>query len=285
MLRVQLLNHRPVGSPPRRCPKPAMLFGTIRMTSSRTIIFLGAPSAKEAIKSWPKYMSFYEDHDDQDFSVLQPFKIDLLQKTNGVVWRRLNDPVESLSQELAETTMESHFPEDAQLERSFQIFTQHDNQLNDEDTESWTPSETEIPQVPFLTTYDFDVNEITELEELPLRNKIAGQGLRSYSLIVVITTLSALQVVTTRYGKSVSLVKLQVADQTKSNFEITCWDKIALRAQSMRINDIVYFQGKLRELFISLNFRCWNCRVQRSCVSNYSSTKPCDDTISMSENN
>ena len=106
-------------------------------------------------------------------------------------------------------------------------------------------SELSVSQIstPFLTGYDFDVNEITELEDLPEANIVTKTLQRKYSIIVAITEISPCQQVTTKYGNSISLVKLIVADQTKANLEIACWENMALLAQNIRTDDIVYFRG------------------------------------------
>lgn len=212
------------------------------MGSRQVIVFLGAPSAKDALKTWETHAS----SQDEDASYLRPFEIDPLQKTTGAAWRRLTDPVESLSQELAETTVElSQLPEDLCLERSLQIFTDEYDDDGDDDEMDFDYSELSVSQVStlFLTGYDFDINEITELEDLPEANTVAKALQRKYSIIVAITAISTCQQVATKYGTSISLVKLVVADQTKANLEIACWANMALLAQNMQTNDIVYFRG------------------------------------------
>ena len=212
------------------------------MESRRRIVFLGAPSAKDALKTWKQHAR----PQNEDLSYLRPFEIDPLQRTTGAAWRRLTDPVDSLSQELAETTVESSLlPEDLYLERSLRIFTDEYDDDGDDDEMDFDYSELSISQVatPFLTGYDFDINEITELEDIPEPNIVAKTLQRKYSIIVAVTEISAHHQVTTKYGNSISLVKLIVADQTKANLEIACWANMALLAQNIRTNDIVYFRG------------------------------------------
>jgi hypothetical protein len=209
------------------------------------IMFLGAPTLNDVLKTWkshspPQY---------EETPSLRPFKIDPSQKTTGVAWRRLVDPVESLSQELAETTMQSRVPEDLFLERSLQIFTDEcDDDDNDGEMDLCNPadySELSVSQIytPFLTGYDFDVNEITELEDLPEAKTVNSTPQRKYSIIVAILEISPCQQITTKYGKSVSLVKLILADQTNPHLEIACWEHMAVLARNLRTNDIVYFRG------------------------------------------
>ena len=206
------------------------------------IVFLGAPSARDVLKTWKGHTLPPIENE----SSLRPFQIDPLQSTTGAAWRRLTDPVDSLSQELAETTVESsQLQEDLFLERSLQIFTDDYDDDDDDDGMDFEYSELSVSQVstPFLTGYDFDINEITELEDLPEANIVGKTLQRKYSIIVAITEISPCQQVITKYGNSISLVKLIVADQTKANLEIACWDNMALLAQNMRTNDIVYFRG------------------------------------------
>jgi hypothetical protein len=207
---------------------------------SRMIVFLGAPTAKDIISTWDEPPLPQDD----DTSNLPPFKVDPQQITTGVTWRRLADPVESLSQELAGTSMESHLLEDPLLERSLRIYT---NDINDDEddmeVDASENSESTSIYTPFLTGYDFDVNEITELEDLPPANVVARNLHRNYSIIVAITAILPCQHVTTKFGKSIALVKLTVADQTRANLEIACWDAMAGLTQSMRKDDIIFFRG------------------------------------------
>jgi len=206
------------------------------------IVFLGAPSARDVLKTW-KGHKFPQD---EDISSLRPFEIDPLQRTPGAAWRRLTDPQDSLFQELAKSTVESSRLPDLFLERSLEIFTnEYYNDDNDDDIMDFEYSDLSISQVstPFLTTYDFDVNEITELEDLPEPDIVAKTLQRRYSIIVAITDMSPYQYVTTKYGNAISFVKLIVADQSKANLEIACWENMARAAQNMRINDIIYFRG------------------------------------------
>jgi hypothetical protein len=211
------------------------------MSSRRMIVFLGPPSVKDVLKTWKGHYQHVDD------TCLEQFEIDPLQRTTGVAWRRLFDPVDSLSQELAETTMDLQVPENLSLERSLEIFTNEYDE-DDDSVDSFNPadySELSVSQVstPFLTGYDFDINEITELEDLPDANTVANGLQRKYSIIVAIVEISQCQLVTTKYGNSISLVKLIVADQTRAHLEIACWEHMALLAQRMRTNDVIYFRG------------------------------------------
>jgi len=201
------------------------------------IVFLGAPTAKDITSTWDEPPLPQDD----DTSNLPPFKVDPQQITTGVTWRRLADPVESLSQELAGTSMESHLLEDPLLERSLRIYTNDINDDEDMDVDASENSESSIYS-PFLTGYDFDINEIIELEDLPLANVVARNLHRNYSIIVAITAILPCQHVTTKFGKSIALVKLIVADQTRANLEIACWDAMAGLTQSMRKDDIIFFR-------------------------------------------
>jgi hypothetical protein len=191
-----------------------------------------------------------------DASELPEFTINPSQRTTDIVWRHLVNPaddVESLSQELAETTVDTSRDEDLYLERSLQIFTnRYDNDLgvdeNEEDEmDLCHPSEySELTiSTPILAGYDFDINEISELEDLPDANFVLStlHKQHSYSIIVAVVEISPCQLVTTKFGKSISLIKLVVADQTCANFEIACWDQMASFAQTMRVNDIIHLRG------------------------------------------
>jgi len=213
----------------------------------RMIVFMGAPTTADLMKTWtndppPPPPSV--------LPILRPFEIDPHQRTDGVTWRRLTDPVDSLSQELAETTVDPRTAEettsaaettadDNLLERSFRVF--------DHDEDDMDPAE--ISQIvsqastPFLAGYDFDMNEITELEDLPEAKNVNATNHKSYSFVVAVTEISSLEKVTTKYGKSISLVKLLVADQTRSQLEIACWEHMASVAQTLRVHDIVHFRG------------------------------------------
>jgi hypothetical protein len=225
------------------------------MASRRTIVFLGAPTAKEAMRTWKADNISPAEEQTENVSSLRPFEIDPSHRTKGVTWRRLTDPIESLSQELAETTMEPQYPEDLFLERSLEIFTTED--LDDEEEmDIYNPieySDISLSQIPFLTGYDFDINEVTELEDLPPPHKVTEYTQKKFSIIVVITEISACQRVTTKYGKTIPLVKLIVADQTQSNLEIACWENMAMLTQSMRIDDIIYFRGILCMYVVNLD--------------------------------
>lgn len=216
------------------------------MESRRMIVFLGAPTAKDILKTWDKPALSQND----DTSDLPPFMLDPQNKTSGVAWRRLADPVDSLSQELAETSMEPHLIEDPLIERSLRIYNTDTKDGEDDMDISETAENSELSissvYTPFLTGYDFDVNEITELEDLPSANVVAHNLNRNYSIIVALTDMTPCQHVTTKFGKSISLVKLMVADQTRTNLEIACWDAMASLTQSMRKDDIVYFRGTLQ---------------------------------------
>jgi len=145
--------------------------------------------------------------------------------------------------------MQSPVLEDAFLERSLQIFTDEcDDDENDGEMDLCNPadySELSVSQIytPFLTGYDFDINEITELEDFPEAKIVNNTPQRKYSIIVAILEISPCHQITTKYGKSVSLVKLILADQTNPHLEIACWENMAVLAQNLRINDIVYFRG------------------------------------------
>jgi hypothetical protein len=198
---------------------------------------MGAPLTADLLKTW----TGESPPPTQDIPSLRPFQLDPQQKTDGVAWRRLADPVDSLSQELADTTMDPNSQQDFFLERSLQIFNNEQDQ-DEMDINYSFGSDISLSQIstPFPTSYDFDMNEITELEDLP---NIRIHPQRNYSIIVCITDLLPTQIITTKYGNTIPLVKLIVADQTKSQFEIACWENMAILAQSMRTHDIVYFRG------------------------------------------
>jgi len=147
--------------------------------------------------------------------------------------------------------MESHFVEDPLLERSLRIYT-NDAHVDEDDMDTSLTaanSETSISSIynsQFLTGYDFDVNEITELEDLPSANAVARNLQRNYSIIVAITEICACKEINTKFGKTIPLVKLIVADQTRSNLEIACWDVMANLTQSMRKDDIILFRGTVQ---------------------------------------
>ena len=212
------------------------------MSSRRTIVFLGAPTKEEVMKTW-KGKSVPQTN---DLASLPPFQISPEHKTaeGEVAWRRLADPIDSLSQELAETTVDIRTPDDF-LERSLRIYDEDETDQTNDLTHISDYSELSISQIstPFLTGYDFDVNEITELEDLPSAETVHRHRADNYSLIVAVTEISACQTVSTKYGRSVSLVKLVVADQTRLNFEIACWNAMAMLTQSLRAQDIIYFRG------------------------------------------
>jgi hypothetical protein len=211
------------------------------MNGRRTIVFLGAPTANEAMETWtgepvPPI---------EDIASLSPFKIDPQQSTKGVAWRHLADPadpVDSLSQEFAD--LQTRTLDDIFLEQSLRVYDADVDDYEDEmDPDPADYSEISLSQVPtpFLTGYDFDVNETTELEDLPA---VTAHNFRqNYSVVVVIQEISPVQMITTKYGKTIPLVKLIVADQTISTFEVACWENLATLTQSMRRNDIIHFRG------------------------------------------
>lgn len=212
------------------------------MTSKQIIVFSGPPSVKDILSTW-------EDQNvpqDDDDSTLPMFEIDPQQRTLGVAWRRLIDPDDPSTQELAETAVELQSPEDLLLERSLRMFTESDDEEDEMDIgDSEEYSEISVSQVstPFFAGYDFDINEITELEDIPPAEIVTKNPLRKYSIIVAITEISPCQLVTTKYGRLIRLVKLVVADQTRSELGIACWEHMATFAQSLRADDIVYFRG------------------------------------------
>jgi len=214
------------------------------MAARRIIVYLGAPSVDDVLKD--------EVVTDTDTADLPEFKIDPRQRTTEVCWRHLasisGDPVESLSQELAETSVDST-GQGLYLERSLQIFTskyddgegeEQDDEMDQCDPSEWSEVSISTPQ---LAGYDFDVNEITELEDLPKADAIFATSHRQYSIIVAIVEISPCQLVITKFGESINLVKLVVADQTWPNFEIACWDRMASFAQTLRVDDIIQFRG------------------------------------------
>lgn len=221
------------------------------MSSRKTIVFLGAPTSAEAMKSWHPPPSPPPTHATTTTPVLPSFQVDPEQHTQGPTWRRLTDPIDSLSQDLSQTSILPRSSSDPFLERSLQIYD-HDNDHSDFD-EMDTVQETnhemseyasfQISQVssPFLTGYDFDVNEITELDELPMPGKISPRT--SVSLVVAVREVGRRETVMTKFGRSIELVKLIVGDQTRERFEVVCWDSIATLTQSLRVNDIVHFRG------------------------------------------
>ena len=215
------------------------------MSTRKTIVFLGAPTKEDVLKTWKGEKLAQTD----DFSSLPLFQAYPQESSQGVAWRRLADPVDSLSQEFAETTVDTRVPDDF-LERSLQIFDGEDEE-NEDKMDVYQPCE--YPSLsnssissPFLTGYDFDVNEITELEDLPSATVVHRHGADNYSIIVAVMEISACQNITTKFGKSINLVKLTVADQTRSNFEIACWDTMAILCQSLRLQDIIHFRGSSR---------------------------------------
>ena len=217
------------------------------MAARRIIAYLGAPSVDDVLKTWKDEVVM-----DTDTADLPEFKIDPRQRTTEVVWRHLasirGDSVESLSQELAETSVDST-GQGLYLERSLQIFTnryddgegeEQDDEMDQCDPSEWSEVSISTPQ---LAGYDFDVNEITELEDLPKADAIFATFHRQYSIIVAIVEISPCQLVITKFGESINLVKLVVADQTWPNFEIACWDRMASFAQTLRVDDIIQFRG------------------------------------------
>jgi hypothetical protein len=200
----------------------------------RMIVFLGAPTLEHVLKTWNGEPVPQTD----DYNTLPPFQVDQF-KTNGVAWRRLKDPIDGLSQDIADVAVSPPAYADDFLERSLLIFNDEpDDAMMDVDY-----SAVDISQFcsPFLTGYDFDINEITELEDIAQTHLIRPS--RNYSLAVVIKEISPCQTVETKYGKSVPFAKLVVADQTASDFELACWESMAILSQSMRQHDIVYFRG------------------------------------------
>jgi hypothetical protein len=223
------------------------------MNGRRTVVFLGAPTAKEAMDTWKGDPIPQTD----DISSLPPFQIDP-QQSNEIAWRHLTDPVDSLSQEFAD--LQTRTLDDIFLERSLRVYDADVGENESEmDLDPVVYSEVSISQIasPFLTGYDFDVNEITELEDLPT---VSAHNFRqNYSIVVAVQDISPVQIITTKYGKSIPLVKLIVADQTVSNFEIACWEAMATVTQSMRINDIIHFRGNsFRDI---VDFRSWTFGV------------------------
>jgi hypothetical protein len=217
------------------------------MARRRLIIYLGAPSVDDVLKNW----SGEDVESPIDSSELPEFTINPSQRTTDIVWRHLVNPaddVESLSQELAETTVDASRG-DLYLERSLQIFTnRYDNDVDeneDDEMDLCHPSEySELTiSTPILAGYDFDINEISELEDLPDATSVLSILHKKYSIIVAVVEISPCQLVTTKFGKSISLIKLVVADQTCANFEIACWDQMASFAQTMRVNDIIHLRG------------------------------------------
>jgi hypothetical protein len=205
----------------------------------------------DVLKNWS------DEHlnDPNDGSELPEFTTNPSQRTTDIVWRHLVNPaddVESLSQELAETTVDASRDGDLYLERSLQIFTnRYDDDLGvdaneDDEMDLCHPSEySELTiSTPTLAGYDFDINEISELEDLPDANSVLPTLHKKYSIIVAIVEISPCQLVTTKFGKSISLINLVAADQTCGNFEIACWDQMASFAQTMRVNDIIHLRGK-----------------------------------------
>src|SRR6202043_1076835 len=98
------------------------------MSSRKTIVFLGAPTSAEAMKSWHPPPSSPQTHN----TVLPPFQIDLDQRTQGPTWRRLTDPIDSLSQDLSQTRILPRWSSDPFLERSLQIY---DDEVENSDAE------------------------------------------------------------------------------------------------------------------------------------------------------
>jgi hypothetical protein len=221
----------------------------IVMSSSQLIVFLGAPTAKEALSTWTGGLPV-----SQDDTNLPLFSVDSRERTSGVTWRHLVDPVESLSQELSQASVRPTTPEDGFLERSLRLFN-YDDADDGDDMDLCDMSELSdfsFSQIgtPFIKGYDFDINEIMELQDLPPANVVMHSPQRNYSFIVAILAISPCQTVDTKYGKSIALVKLSVADQTKSNLEIACWENMARMALSLRVDDIVYFSGLSRSRYI-----------------------------------
>jgi len=259
------------------------------MASPRVIIYLGAPSVDDVLKSWKN-----EDVTNTDTADLPEFEIDPTQKTTEIAWRHLpsisDDPVESLSQELADTLDSTR--EDLHLERSLEIFTNRYNEDHEEgeDDEMNLCYPSEWSEVSFLTPqlagYDFDVNEITELEDIPEANAVLATLHKQYSIIVAIVEISPCQLVMTKFGKSINLVKLVVSDQTRPNFEIACWDRMASFAQTLRVDDIIQFRGIkciYKELGSNEPNRHRIDRIQGDCFSRNSSQKPSRYSLSMSK--
>lgn len=255
------------------------------MASRRIIVYLGAPSGDEVLKTWKN-----EDESNSDTAELPEFTINPVQCTADIAWRRLgnpsDNPVESLSQDFEETTVIST-RDDLYLERSLQIFTNsYEKEEEDDEMDLCHPSEyseLSIP-TPQLAVYDFDINEITELEDLPDASAVLASLHKSYSIIVAVVEISPCQLVTTKFGKSIFLVKLVVEDQTCSNFEIACWDQLASFAQTMRVNDIIHFRGiKFFSLKWDLTNRHWIDGVQGCGVSRNASHQSGDYSLSMSQ--
>jgi hypothetical protein len=213
------------------------------MSSRKTIVFLGAPTSAEAMKSWHPPPSPHTHT-----TALPPFQIDTDQRTQGPTWRRLTDPIDSLSQDLSQTRILPRWSSDPFLERSLQIY---DDELENSDAEEMDTTFLDLSEYssllispncsPFLTGYDFDVNEITELEEIPVAGKVSSR--MSVSFVVAVREVGRRETVMTRFGRSIELVKVIVGDQTRERFEIVCWDSIATLTQSLRVNDIVHFRG------------------------------------------
>jgi|SRR5271156_5092625 len=245
------------------------------MEGKRTIIFLGAPRAKDIVKTWttpdgPK-ISLPKT---EDVASLPPFQIDPTQTSRNVAWRRLADPVQSLSQEFAETSFGPPTVEPSFIDRSLQGFYNYDDDemdLHDLPASLHEGLETSQIPSPFLAGYDFDINEITELEDLPTARSISGASLRRFSLVVAVMETHPCELVATRFGTSINLTKLIVGDLTRQHFEIACWDNMARVVQKIRVNDIVYFRGMLFFMCLRL-FRLGSDGIQGSRVCGDTST-------------
>src|SRR2546423_2353116 len=237
------------------------------MSSRQTIVFLGAPTSAEAMKTWhPPPLS-----PSSQPARLPTFQIDPEQRTQGPTWRRLTDPIDSLSQDLSQTSLLPISTSDPFLERSLQIYDHEgdsDTEMEQE-TSHHDTSESPFPQIspipsPFLTGYDFDINEITELDEIPSAGWISAR--MSVSLIVAVREIGFREMVMTRFARRIELVKVIVGDQTKERFEVVCWGGIAILCQSLRVNDIVHFTGisTFPVILLSLQTSCLSVSLSRS---------------------
>lgn len=242
---------------------------------TRTIIFLGAPRAKDIVKTWKApdgpEISLSKT---ADVASLPPFEIDPTHASRNVAWRRLPDPLHSLSQEFSETNFGPPTVEPSFIDRSLQgYYNNDDDEMDLHDLPSSVNDGRDTSQIPspFLAGYDFDINEITELEDLPSARTISGDSSRRFSLVVAVMETQGCELVATKFGTSINLTKLIVGDLTRQQFEIACWDDMATVAQKIHVHDIVYFRGML--LFTRNRlFRLGSAGIQRSRVCGDTST-------------
>lgn len=121
-------------------------------------------------------------------------------------------------------------------------------------------SETSLEETSFMTTSSTGkptiiASHLSDLEDVPPASRILSLNPQTVTLNLIVGIISIAQPrsVTTRWGRTLSLVEILVGDDTKSGFAVTFWldreNAATVEISSLRRQDVVLMQNVALHVF------------------------------------